>query len=351
MVLFLADGYPLLAEDHYQVLSTTRPFLESHVRRLVTDPSNVTMRANCSFDEFESDASSSCVSGVRITDRVSGAQEELHADLVVDATGRMSRTPAWCEQAGYGPVGEDRVNIDVGYSTRIYRRDTNDPRRMAFVIAPSPPEGSRGGIMTPIEDDRWMLTLAGWSGDHPPKDNEGFVQFAKDLPAPDIFEAISQAEPLSDVRTYRFPSSVRRRYERMRRFPEGLLVVGDAFSSYNPVYGQGMSSSAMQAMELDDALRTGGQDDLARRFFKKAARVIDIPWMIAVGADFNFPATTGRKPFATDVINRYVHRLQVGMNDDVDLGLAFFAVQMLEKSATSLFRPSVIWRVARSLLS
>src|SRR5690606_18568498 len=139
---------------------------------------------------------------------------------------------------------------------------------------------------------------------------------------------------------------LRRHYEKLAHFPAGYLVLGDAISSFNPTYGQGMTSASLQAAELDALLASGPSlDGLAQAFFKRAARVIDIPWQLSVGEDFRFPRTTGTKPPGTDFINRYVAKVhQATLHDEV-VGEAFFKVMNLMAPPTSLFQPRIVWRV------
>jgi hypothetical protein len=192
-----------------------------------------------------------------------------------------------------------------------------------------------------------MVTLGGWLGDHAPTDAQGFLEFARSLPAPDIYDVISRAEPLSDAVAYKFPSNLRRHYERLERFPAGYLVVGDAMCSFNPIYGQGMTVSSLQASALDTALRerVGDLDGLARRFFKRAAKVIDIPWISAAGEDFRYPQVEGARPPGIKLIHWYGAKLQLAMQRDPEVYRAFLCVMNMTRQPTSLFDPRIAGRV------
>ena len=86
----------------------------------------------------------------------------------------------------------------------------------------------RGGIMLPLEGNRWMVTLGGRHGDVPPGDAEGVPTYARSLRTPTIYNAIRHAKPLDGVARYGFPERVRRHVERLDVFPRGLLPIGDA---------------------------------------------------------------------------------------------------------------------------
>src|SRR5204862_1507966 len=137
-------------------------------------------------------------------------------------------------------------------------------------------------------EDRWIVSIGGYLGDHAPTDERLFAAYAASMTAPEIHQIVTTAEPLCDFLSYRFPASQRRRYERLTRFPKGFLVFGDAICSFNPVYGQGMTVAAQEAVALDACLQRG-LDGLAQRFFKAAAVIVDVPWDIAVGNDLRHP--------------------------------------------------------------
>jgi 2-polyprenyl-6-methoxyphenol hydroxylase-like FAD-dependent oxidoreductase len=243
------------------------------------------------------------------------------------------------------------VSVDVGYATRIYRRDPHDPQSRTWTLfTPEAPHESRFGGMFPIEGERWIVSLGGWAGDHCPTDEAGFLAYARSLPIPEIAEVVARAEPLTPIGAYKFSSSLRRHYERLRDFPAGYLVLGDAICSFNPTYGQGMTSAAMQAQALDELLREcGGRlEGLAPRFFKRAARVVETPWQLAVGEDFRFPQTRGPKPAGVDLLNRYVALVHRATTVDPAVTEAFLRVMNLLAPPASLMAPGVMLRVLRA---
>jgi hypothetical protein len=191
-----------------------------------------------------------------------------------------------------------------------------------------------------------MVTLHGMLGDHPPTDERGFLEFARSLPTPDLYDAIVRAEPLSEVVSYRFPSSLRRHYERLPRFPQGLLVFGDALCSFNPIFGQGMTVACLEAEALEASLSSGLPGSW-HRFKARAVKIVDIPWSLAAGSDLAFPDTKGIRGSQVTLVNAYLARLFEGAWSDPELGSAFHQVSNLRKPPSSLFAPSVVWRVLR----
>jgi flavin-dependent dehydrogenase len=179
-------GYRVRFSMGRKSLLMSRPFLEGHIRRRVLALSGVTVLEEHAVTGLLSGEDQKTVGGVTVRRRVQGAPERrLVADLVVDASGRGSRAPAWLEEMGYEPPEEERIEIRVGYTTRVYRSRPDDLSGAKFVIIEPTPGRERSiGAMFRMEDDRWIVTLGGWLGERAPTDEAGFVEFAKKLPAP-----------------------------------------------------------------------------------------------------------------------------------------------------------------------
>ncbi|MDJ0756440.1 MAG: FAD-binding protein [Ardenticatenaceae bacterium] len=349
---FSYGGYRRRFKMGIRAVQMSRPLLEHLIRQRVLALANVTLRDRVHVQRLLTTPNGQKITGVEIQNRVGErSTETIQANLTVDCTGRGSRSPQWLKELGYSPPEEKVVRVDVGYATRLYRRDPAH-RSEWILITPEAPQETRFGGLFPIEGDRWICSMGGWAGDHCPIDDEGFLAYARSLPAPDVYNVIRRAEPLSDIVPHKFPFGRLRHYERLNKFPAGYLVLGDAISSFNPTYGQGMTAAALQAAELDDLLTQGENlDRLAPKFFKRAARVLTIPWRMAVGQDFKYPATTGPKPAGTDLLNRYVTRVHKATLHDEVVGRAFLKVMNLIASPRSLFHPRILWRVLFNHLS
>jgi len=322
-----------------EALTMSRPLLEANVRRRTMALPNVETRQDCHVEGLAAIGDQRRIIGVKTIDGL------IEADLVVDATGRGSKTPAWLHELGYDSPIEQRVEVALGYTTRIFRRSPGElGGNMAAVIPPTP-KGKRGGVIIAQEGDRWTVTLISHFGPHAPPDLPGFIEFAKTIPAPYIYEIVRQAEPLGDAMHAGMPASVRRRYEMLERFPEGYLVIGDAICSFNPIYGQGMTVAAQEARVLDETLRHGGTKGLSQRFFERTAKTADNPWTIAVGNDLRMPEAKGPRSTAGKFVSWYMAKLHRAAHKDRELALAFHKVSNLLAPPPSVMHPRLVWRV------
>lgn len=345
---FLLSGHRFRqARIGLSAILCTRPFLEGHVRARVRALPQVRL-VTAAITGLVSSPDGHRVTGVRMTpDRCE--ERRLAADLVVDATGRGSRTPLWLAGLAYERPVEDRVEIGLGYATRSFRLRAGVLDGDIMIVNGGTPANPRAGFLAAQEDGRHVVSLSGILGDHPPTDLAGFTEFARSLSFPDIADAISGAEPLDDGVAFRFPGSVRHRYERMPSHPAGLLVIGDAVCSFNPVYGQGMTVAALEATILRDQLARNRVPD-PRAWFRAVANVVDAPWQIAVGADLAYPQVAGVRTAQVRMVNSYLPRLHAAAGTDAALGAAFVRVLGLLDRPESLMRPDRLARVAAAHL-
>ncbi|RLK09661.1 2-polyprenyl-6-methoxyphenol hydroxylase-like FAD-dependent oxidoreductase [Micromonospora sp. M71_S20] len=327
----------------------TRPVIERVVRSRVQKVGGIRFLEQHDIIGLETTPDAGRVTGVRVQPRNRNADVEvLHADLVIDTTGRGSRTPVWLEELGYSRPTEDKVAVNLAYTTRHFRVPRDPFGSDIAVIAAATPSHPRGAFYyrLPGDDGRVELSLTGVLGDHPPTDPEGFLDFVRSLPVPEIYESVREAEPIDDAVMFRFPASVRRRYERLTRFPRGLLVIGDAVCSFNPVYAQGMAVAAIESRILAEQLRKGPVPE-PREFFREIARQIDSPWDFAATADLGYAGVKGDRTPKVRMINAYVARLQRAAVHDPSLTEALMRVAGLIDEPTALLRPDRILRTLR----
>jgi 2-polyprenyl-6-methoxyphenol hydroxylase-like FAD-dependent oxidoreductase len=355
------SGYQLRQQHTgLPALLASRPFVEGHLRERVFGLPGVSVLERCSVAGLLASPGGREVTGARVSD-AEGRLTEIEADLVVDATGRGSRTPRWLTELGYQAPAQDKVEVGLGYSTRTYRLRPGALGDDYGVLTAGTLDNPRWAVLAATEGGRHMLTMAGICGEYPPTDPAGFDAFVCALPFGDIAAAIAGAEPLDDPVPFRFPASTRNRYERLSEFPAGLLVIGDAVCSFNPIYGQGMTVAAMQALALRRFLGAGrggragqagrvGRAGTASRFFKDIAAVIDIPWDIAVGADLAFPQVPGSRPAKVRLTNAYLPRLHAAAADDGTLALSMVRVIGLKDRPERLLGPGHLFRVLRGNL-
>ena len=324
----------------------SRPFLECHVRRRLQALTNVTMLGGHDFAELMT--KSGRVTGARVVEHDGGAERVLAADLVVDAMGRGANTPAFLESLGYGRPDEEHV---VMRTTYVSQRLHIPPGTLKETFANISPGGGRptGMFLVGNENDTWIFTVFGMLGHEPPRDLAGMLSFASAYAPAHLLDAVRAGEPIGEVTQHRMPSSQWRRYDKMQRFPDGLLVSGDAICSFNPIYGQGMTVSALDAAALRDCLRRGSTD-LARRYFRASAKPIGVAWRMAAASDLAFPEVEGKRTRSMRVTNRLVDLALAACESDAVVVGRFYKVNGLVDAPVRLAHPEFIYRVAAANL-
>jgi 2-polyprenyl-6-methoxyphenol hydroxylase-like FAD-dependent oxidoreductase len=332
-----------LATRHRNLVCS-RDLLDSVLRDRVLADERVTLRQETTALRLEGDATR--VTGVRV--RTGDEERTLTADLVVDASGRGSRAPQWLTELGLPTVAEREVNAGVTYATRLYRAPgtTGDIAFPLINVQANPAKApGRGGIILPVESDRWIVTLSGTRGGEPTADPDAFTDFALGLGDPVIGELIENAQPLGDVVTTRATANRRRYFEQAGRWPDGFVVLGDAVAGYNPVYGHGLTVAAQCALAVRGLLRTAGltAPGLARRLQRAAARPVTAAWTLAVGQDAFYPGATDIPPSTVErLLARYVDRAVATGARNPRAMAALLDVMSLEKPAARLFTPDML---------
>lgn len=327
----------------------SRIALEYMVRQRLLGQGRVTLLDQTDMLGYVTNHDHSRVLGIHVQSRETKIENTLTADLVVDASGRNGKTLDWLTAIGYDAPEEQIVTSNVGYATRWYKRPQNpvgDWR--ALLVFPRPAEGlKRGGGMMEVEGARWAVTLTGTNADYPPTDEAGFMDYARTFASPALYEAIKHAEPISPIFGYRYQGSRMRRFDRVR-MPERLLVMGDAACSFNPIYGQGMTAAALEALELRKVLRRAKSlDGIARPFQRRLIKAVDGAWLMATAEDLRYPDTEGNVTLQMRISQIYTDWVIKALPYDRVVGKAFINAMNLTIHPMRLMRPDLLLRVLR----
>lgn len=324
----------------------SRPFLDWHVLRRMRDVPNVTIVERHDVVSLAATPDRSRVIGVDVIDRDSREVRMIEADLVVDATGRGSRTPLFLELLGYDRPPVDEVVVQLAYACQPVRVR---PGAIAEHFIALMPEHGRARMFATAcyENGATMFAVGAMAGHQVPDTADEMRDFVADFAPAKVLTALADAEPLGPVVNYRVPSNRWRRYDKLRRLPDGLLVVGDAVCSFNPIYGQGMTVAAVEATVLRDCLQRGDRN-LARRFFRSSVKPIRIAWQTAVGSDLALPEVEGTAPLSIRLSNAYLDRVLTACETDEAVTLRFLRVLGMVDPPAKLFSPSFVWRVLRN---
>ncbi|MFJ6901534.1 FAD-dependent monooxygenase [Streptomyces hokutonensis] len=343
MVIYSPEGwYRRWRKSTHFMISASRDLTDSVVRDQVRKAPHVRVRTNTKVVGLLGDRRK--VTGVRVQ-TADGTETEVHADLVIDASGRSTRTPQWLSGLGITGLVEKRIDSGLVYASRLYRAPvpTHNWPMIGVHADPQLPQPGNAGGMLPIEGDRWHVSLMGAPGGQPTRDADAFQAFARTLRHPILADLLALAEPLTDVSVTHSTANHRYFYERLTSWPEGLVALGDSVASFNPVYAQGIAVTAQGAVALRSLLVRGLPSGLARRAQHAIARPVDTAWTLAIGSDIRFPTTTGASPNIADrLLQRYVSRLSRTATGSFHAATALTDVLAMKAAPTSLVTPCVL---------
>jgi 2-polyprenyl-6-methoxyphenol hydroxylase-like FAD-dependent oxidoreductase len=300
----------------WQTVSASRPMLEVTVRQHVARLPQVQLRPHCTVQDLIASPDGQAVLGITLKN-ADGQVETLHTDLVVDASGRAAPTLAFLSAHGHALPEESSIGVDMAYASCVFAMPHDAPSHWkALMHMPDMKAGALAGLLLPIEGRRWLVSIGAAHGGELPADYDSFMTCVQSLRTPTLYEALRHAERESEIARFAFPASIRRHVERLTTFPRGLLPLGDSICRFNPIYGQGMSVAATQAVALQgllrDSMAQGNQphalNELAPAFFQAVQPLLETPWAVA-NMDFVYPQTRGERPADLEMTLRFVAAL------------------------------------------
>ena len=359
-----AGWAPHFSPDLNDLIMFSRDLLDCQIRRRLAENTNVHFLEGGTVTGLLANASGADVTGVsvRFRDRHNPGNihtENLNADLVIDASGKVSKTPQWLKSLGYEPPQETAINAFVGYASRIYQCSDKLSDTAPVFVSLGPPLRTRGGAIFPIEGNRWLVSLGGGERDYPPADEAGFLELARSLPTPTIYDAIKDAEAITPVYSYRGTENRLRHYERLPRYPENLIIIGHAVCAFNSIYGQGMTVAALDAQMLDKCLQKqrerypeGDLTGFARQFQQKLAKLHTIPWTFAISQDSRYRGSEGAKlNLPTRLTIDYMDLVLKVMVSNAKVCQAFLEVLHMIEPPAVLFHPSIAVKAIGQLVT
>jgi 2-polyprenyl-6-methoxyphenol hydroxylase-like FAD-dependent oxidoreductase len=341
----------------YETMSVSRILLEWHMRRRLLQNPRIHLVEGRQVTALLTDGSHARARGIRMeatgAARASTEAETLDADLIIDASGRESRAPEWLKSFGYNAPQETVIDSHIGYATRTYQPPPGvDVPWKALLVQSRNGNVAKSGLIYPIENGRWMIVMVSTNTDLP-SDDEAYLDFARSLPVPNVYDAIKDAAPLTPIYRYQRTANQRRYYGALAKMPEQFVVMGDAVCAFNPVFGQGMSVSAMEAVRLGEALKHGddARDGFSTRFQKDIENIISPAWQLATSEDARNLKAGESVGLGTRLLKLYMDHLLGMVATDHQIGRAFFDVMHLLKPPVTLFAPAVARKIFRSMLT
>ncbi|HFK1762943.1 glutamate synthase [Bacillus wiedmannii] len=329
------------------MIQQSRFLLEWHIQKRIDDISNVTTKYVTLVEGLLVDRNLNKVCGVKAKCLETSSQEEIQADIVVDASGFGSKSIAWLREHNI-EVQEEKVRIDLFYATRMFKLKENEKFDCCnMLMSPSFPDNPYGVLIQTIEDHRYFVTFSGYANEKAPQTDEDFYNFAENLSISNVTEFLNKAEAISDIKTYKIPYQVRRRFDLVNNLPERLLVVGDAHCRFDPVFGQGVSVAAMEAHQLQLLLQRRQILDKAftQQFYKRTVHIIQTPWEMTTTEISRHPQLKRELSIKQKFQQWYTKQIYQLSAIDSDVYIRLVRVMNLIRSPLHLFHPKVLLAV------
>ncbi|MFI5864721.1 FAD-dependent oxidoreductase [Streptomyces sp. NPDC051546] len=352
-VQFYVDGQLKASTRDACMIGATRAFIEQHVRQRVLALDNVRLLTGQARGlRIRAER----VYAVPYRDADSGQASELPADFVVDAMGRSSRLGHWLDQQGWPVPRTERMRIALGYATASFHRGSELPDTVIAHATPGPasnylPTVCEPGALTAVENQRWNAVIAGYDNYRPSQDPDAFR--ARMLRCVEPLQQVARhCEMDGEPASFYVQDSQRRHFTRLPRLPGGLVVMGDALASVNPIYGQGMSMAALQAVALDRHLRSATPaHQPAYRYFRRAGSVVNAAWQLSTTADLAQPHVTGPYPFGYPLLRWAADQVTRASIVDPGINSTYMDVVHMRRHPRALTSPRVLLRTTRTLLT
>ncbi|PFW55073.1 glutamate synthase [Bacillus cereus] len=336
---------PFIGEVH--MIQQSRLLLEWHIQKRIDQILNITIKYETLVKGLLVDVKIHKVCGVKVKCLETGMQEEIHADIIVDASGFGSKSIAWLREYNI-EVQEEKVRIDLFYATRMFKLHENEKLDCCnMLMSPSFPDNPYGVLIQTIEDNRYFVTFSGYANEKAPQTDDEFYDFAENLSISNVTDFLNKAEAISDIKTYKIPYQVRRRFDLVTHLPEGLLVVGDAHCRFDPVFGQGVSVAAMEAHQLQLLLQRKQKLDKAftKQFYKETTHVIQTPWEMTTTEISRHPQLKRKLSIKQKFQLWYTKQIYQLSATDSDIYIRLVRVMNLIRSPLHLFHPKVLLAV------
>ncbi|MFT6904405.1 MAG: flavin-dependent dehydrogenase [Oleiphilaceae bacterium] len=354
--LYVGHGKLPRFPSDLKVRPSRRIWIDALVRKRVESLPNVVIKSNIQVQHLDFNQKQNRVTGLIFSETHQGgsaadnAQTKFSADLVIDCSGRGSRIVKWLKELGFTDIESTVIDPKLGYASCLLKIPENYSGVRGIEVAPHAPDNPRAAGLWEVEKGTWLLTLIGMAGEYPPKDIEGFKAFADSLPTSAISDILNQTEQISEIKSFRGTQNIWRHYDKMPRYPNGLLVLGDALCAFNPLHGQGLTLIARSAQLLDQRLQQGKKTHYSGKWsqsnYRKLNRVFLSAWMFAISEDMRWPETIGRKvDWKLKLAYRFTDKLLMTSQHSKYVTRACLAVANMLRSPASLIMPGILLRM------